>query len=485
MDREAIEHYRVDESRLGNGPAGAFKGAAGGAPCGDLITIALAIDGGRVIGVRFQAEGCGVARAAAACVAELAEGESVIDAARIGADTVAGELGGLDGPARHGAELAGDALHRALGEACRSDVELALPGEADVLVAMSGGVDSAVAAELSQARGERVCAVTLKLWADERNDGERSCCSPEAVLVARRLAHSMGLPHLTLDLRPEFRAGVVDPFIEGYRAGDTPNPCVLCNGNVRLERMIALGGRLGGLPLATGHYARVIEDEGGPLLTAAADPAKDQSYMLCALDPSLVGRMRFPLAALHKAEVRRIARDAGLPVAGKVESQDLCFLAGEGRSGFLRRHGGLGPREGAVVDRSGQILGRHRGAHEFTVGQRRGIGVAASEPLYVTAVDSAANRVSVGPREEAMRSEVTVRDARLHRDGTRVDRVRLRYRSQAHEAILRRPDGAVPAAGTHARLTAQLATPAFAPAPGQVAALLEGDRVIGHATIDG
>ena len=441
MDREVVEHYRADRSRCGDPASLPFRGSAGGAPCGDLLSISLDISGGRLKAVRWQAEGCAIARAAASLTAELAEGQSVVGAARIGTGAVSDALGGLDGAAGHGAELAVDALHRALSEACRSDTELGGPGEVDVLVALSGGVDSAVAAELCRQRGERVCAVTLKLWQDERNDGERSCCSPEAVLGARRLAHSMGLPHLTLDLRPEFKAGVVDRFVEGYRAGETPNPCVLCNGNVRLERMIGLGARLGGAPLATGHYARVISDEQGPLLAAAADESKDQSYMLCALAPELVARMRFPLAGLRKPVVRQIARDAGLPVAERVESQDLCFLAGEGKSGFLRRNGGLEARDGEIVDRGGRTLGRHRGAHGFTVGQRRGIGVAAAEPLYVLDVDVSTNRLTVGAREEAMSSRVSLRGARLFRAGEQVDRVKLRYRSAALGAALAGPTG--------------------------------------------
>ena len=170
---------------------------------------------------------------------------------------------------------------------------------------MSGGVDSAVAAHLCAAEGD-TAAVTLELWADPENDGERSCCSASAVAQARSLAHAMGLPHFTIDLRREFRAGVVEPFIAGYAGGETPNPCVGCNGHVRLDAMLELADRLGALDLATGHYARIAESghDRGPLLRAAADPAKDQTYMLAALAPASLARMRFPLGELRKAEVR-------------------------------------------------------------------------------------------------------------------------------------------------------------------------------------
>ena len=215
---------------------------------------------------------------------------------------------------------------------------------------MSGGVDSAVAALLAQRDGRDVVAVTLELWADEEHDGERSCCSADAVRGARAVAHGMGLPHLTLDLRDAFRAGVVDPYLAGYAAGETPNPCVRCNGHVRLDAMLDLAERLGAADLATGHYARVVDDGEGPLLRAAADPAKDQTYMLAALSAESLARLRFPLGELRKPAVRALAQQAGLPVAARPDSQDLCFLAGTGRAAFLRRHGGLDDEPGEIVD---------------------------------------------------------------------------------------------------------------------------------------
>ena len=263
---------------------------------------------------------------------------------------------------------------------------------------MSGGVDSAAAALLEREAGAEVVAVTLELWSDPANDGAASCCSPYAVRLARATAHQIGIPHLTLDLRDRFRAGVVEPFIAGYAAGRTPNPCVACNGEVRLEPMIELAGRLGASGLATGHYAKVVDDGEGPLLSAARDDAKDQTYMLAALPSALLGRMRFPLGALTKPEVRALTAAAELEVAGRPESQDLCFLAGEGKRGFLARHGGLGARRGEIVDSAGRLLGHHEGHHLFTVGQRRGLGLSSPEPLFVLATEAAANRVVVGGR---------------------------------------------------------------------------------------
>ncbi len=243
--------------------------------------------------------------------------------------------------------------------------------------------------------------------------------------------------------------------------------------------MADLAERLGAERLVTGHYARIVGDEEGPLLAAAADSAKDQSYMLAGLPPSMLPRLGFPLTELTKPEVREIAARHGLSIARKPESQDLCFLAGQGQRRFLRRHGDLHDREGRVLDRTGRAIGRHRGQHNFTVGQRRGIGVSAPEPLYVTAKDAAANTITVGTRAELAATRVRIRDAVLHRDGAQVDSVRLRYRSAAVPATVAGP------AGTHTSLEVELGESFDAVAPGQTAVLLRQGTVVGHGTIVG
>jgi tRNA-specific 2-thiouridylase len=200
--------------------------------------------------------------------------------------------------------------------------------------------------------------------------------------------------------------------------------------------------------------------------------------MLAALPPAMLDRLRFPLTELSKPEVREIAARHGLAVAKKPESQDLCFLAGQGKARFLRRHGGLGERDGAVLDRSGRAVGRHRGHHNFTVGQRRGIGVSSAEPLYVLATDAAANTVTVGPRAELATRSVRVRDAILHRDGAAVDAVKLRYRSTPVPASL-----SAAGSGRHAELEIELGAPFDGASPGQAAVLLAGEAIVGHGTI--
>jgi tRNA-specific 2-thiouridylase len=479
MDRELFESYLSDESRRGAAVDGAFTGAAGGAACGDLSRLSFTVVDERIAAVSFDSEGCGATRAATAAVAEMVDGAPVLEAAAIDIDTVDGAIGGLTPAKRHAAQLAADALHRGLAGAAASSWRLAPTATGErVAVAMSGGVDSAVAALLERERGADVVGVTVKLWADPETDGAKACCSPEAVLGARALAHSLGIPHFTLDLEEEFRRRVVARFVDGYAAGNTPNPCVLCNGEVRIAAMVDLAERLGADRLVTGHYARIVEDADGPLLATAADEAKDQSYMLAALPPQLLGRLSFPLTELTKPQVREIAARHELSVAKKPESQDLCFLAGQGKRGFLRRHGGLTDNDGAVLDRSGRAVGRHRGHHNFTVGQRRGIGVSAPEPLYVVATDAAANTVTVGSRAELETRRVHVRDATLHRDGARVDAVRLRYHSRALPASI----GSA-ARGRHEALEVELGEEFVGASPGQTAVLLEGETIVGHGTI--
>jgi tRNA-specific 2-thiouridylase len=477
MSAELFEQFLADDSRRGPAVDGAFTGAAGGAACGDLARLSLTFEDARIASVSFDSEGCGATRAATAAVAELVDGETVVGAARIDADGVEEAIGGLTPAKRHAAQLAADALHRALARAAASTTQLAPRSAGRVLVAMSGGVDSAVAALLERERGADVLGVTVKLWADPETDGAKACCSPEAVLGARAVAHAIDVPHFTLDLEDDFRRRVVDEFISGYAAGATPNPCIACNGEVRIAAMIDLADRLGADRLITGHYARIVNDDDGPLLAAASDGAKDQSYMLAALPPALLTRLGFPLAELSKPEVREIAARHGLAVARKPESQDLCFLAGQGKRGFLRRHGGLRDREGDVLDLSGAVIGRHRGHHHFTVGQRRGIGVSAPEPLYVTGTDATANTVTVGTRADLSARTVTIRDVVMHRDGARVDAARLRYRSTAVPAVVSAE------AGTHSELELELEEAFDAASPGQAAVLLSGEAIVGHGTI--
>ncbi len=495
----SVRHGRSSGSRVtSNGPPargalpeGAFVGAAGGAACGDLLRVSLAVDPdderGLLAAARFDARGCQACVAAGSALTTLLRERTLLEAARLGAAEIAAELGGLSAAKRHAAELAADALHRALGAAVRA-CHLHAPLAGRTVVAMSGGVDSAVAALLAAGAdgGPETVGLTLELWSDPENDGEQSCCSAQAIRGARALAHSLGMPHISIDLRAEFRAGVVEPWLADHARGLTPNPCVRCNGNVRIDAMLALAERLGAQTLTTGHYARLYELEhadlgvGGPLLRVAADPAKDQSYVLAGLAPASLARLRFPVGELRKPEVREHARARGLAVAGQRDSQDLCFLAGSGRARFLERHGRLGRRPGPVLDRSGRLLGEHDGAHRFTVGQRRGLGIGGGDPLYVLATDAARNTVTVGPRDQLLAGAVELRDVTLHLPAPTVDSVKIRYRGRAVPCRLK--EGELPP-GRHAGASVELEEPTERTAPGQHACLYAGELLVGHGTI--
>jgi tRNA-specific 2-thiouridylase len=402
---------------------------------GEWALVRLTVDGDRIV----DADVPGLARPLV--------GLTLLEAAAVGGET-----------------LAVDALANALGRGFRAQRS---PGR--VAVAMSGGVDSAVALLRS---GPDAVGVTLRLWLDpEGPDAERACCSPEAVIAARQTCHDLGLAHVTLDLREGFRRAVVTPFVRGYARGETPNPCVRCNGSFRFAALLAFARRAGADALVTGHYARIVERGGRRLLARALDERKDQSYMLGRLDPRLLARIRFPLGESTKDEVRAEASAAGLGAAGRAESQEACFLAGGDYRDFLARHG-LESREGPLVDERGRRLGTHGGHWRFTPGQRRGIGVAAPEPLYALETRPRSNTVVVGPREALGRRTVHVR-GRLFADAGRAD------------AQLRHSSPPVPAAVVPGRrgFRLELDRPAYGVAAGQAAVLYDRGVVVGAGVV--
>jgi tRNA-specific 2-thiouridylase len=387
--------------------------------------------------------------------------QRIVDADAPGLDADLRGLTLLEAAAVGGETLPVDALANAIGPHVR-----AARDPRRVAVAMSGGVDSAVA--LLKPDPDARVGVTLRLWLDPQGpDAERACCSPSAVVDARETCHRLGVPHVTLDLREEFRRAVVGPFVRAYERGETPNPCIRCNGGFRFAELLAFARRVGAARLATGHYARIVERDGRLLLARAADAQKDQSYMLAQLDPRFLERLSFPLGAQTKEQTRAEAAAAGLPVAGRAESQEACFLAGDDYRSFLERHGLAGQR-GPILDETGATVGAHDGYWRFTPGQRRGLGLAAAEPLYALATDPRRNAVVVGPRASLARTRVAAR-GRLFATASRVE-AKLRYRS--------------PAVGATVEPTARgfrlaLDEPAYGVARGQAAVLYDGDVVVG------
>jgi tRNA-specific 2-thiouridylase len=392
------------------------------------------------------------------------EGDRIVRADARGLDRPLAGLTLLEAASVGGEPLAVDALANAIGP-----IFHATPHSERVAVAMSGGVDSAVA--LLRALPHAI-GVTLRLWLDpEGPDAARACCSPEAVVAARETCHALGVPHVTLDVRERFSETVVAAFVRGYARGETPNPCTRCNGHFRFAELLRFARRAGARRLGTGHYARIVSHRGRLLVARGADRAKDQSYMLARLDPGVLDRLWFPLGEQTKDETRAEAAQAGLAVATRRESQEACFLAGGDYRAFLARRG-LRSEPGLVVDEEGMAIGRHQGFWRFTPGQRKGLGVAGSRPLYALRTDPSQNTVVVGPRESLAVRRIRA-TGRLFVSARRCD-AQLRARSEAVAALAEPvPDG----------FRLELQRPVYGAARGQTAVLYEGDAVVGSGTI--
>lgn len=467
------------------------SGQAGEPGCGAVIRIDIRFRGESIDEAGFLASGAPSAIVVASILTGLVRGGGWRTAAAISPGqliSAARRSRGDESPPADAAMLdraasfAVEALHLALEDALRRDRFPAAPAvdESAVMVAMSGGVDSSTACLLLHEEGRQVTGVTMRLWeaGEEEPAAGPSCCSPEAIIEARSVCHSLGLPHLTVDCTTDFATGVIENFISEYRDGRTPNPCVRCNGEFRFPALMKLADRLGAADVATGHYARVLGKGGEAALARGVDRRKDQSYMLAGIDPALLGRLVLPLGKMKKRETRERARLGGLAAHARRESQDICFIPDGDYRLFLRRRGGVQAGGGDVVDTAGRKIGTHEGYYAYTVGQRRGLKVSAPGPLYVLGTDPARNLVIAGEHARLATSLIELDGVRQLRplDEAAGLEVQVRYNSP--------PVGVRRCGRRGSRWYLELEEPVFGVAPGQTAVIYGGEVVIAAGSIE-
>ncbi len=353
---------------------------------------------------------------------------------------------------------------------------------AKVMVGMSGGVDSSVAAKLLLDSGYEVTGVTLKLFdGEDIVEGTRTCCSLSDVEDARSVCYKLGIEHFVFNFKDEFRKKVMDQFAESYLSGETPNPCIECNRHIKFDKMLRRADELEYDYIATGHYAvrEFDENTGKFVLKRPKDRSKDQTYVLYGLTQYQLSRTLFPLGEYEKPQIREIAESAGLVNSRKPDSQDICFVPDGDYASFIKEHTGASVEEGDFIDTAGNVIGRHKGVINYTIGQRRGIGISLGRPAYITDKNAEKNTVTVGSEEELYKTSILVKDVNLISMDSLPEElhatVKVRYSRSEQPAVIRPLE--------NGDVLVEFKSPQRAPARGQAAVFYDGDVVIGGGTI--
>lgn len=350
-----------------------------------------------------------------------------------------------------------------------------------VVVAMSGGVDSSVAAALLKQQGHDVTGIMLRLWSEPGKENSNRCCTPDAMAQARRVAARLDIPFYVIDAKEIFHQTIVDFFLDGYAKGETPNPCLMCNRHIRWEFLLNHALALGAEYMATGHYVRRrVTDDGRIELLKAVDPTKDQSYVLHVMTQEKLAKALFPVGDYPKPEIRRIAAECGLPTASRADSQDLCFLAGDDYRNFIQRNAPEIASAGQIVTQDGRVLGEHQGLPYYTIGQRKGLGVASPVPMYVLGKDAGTNTLIVGTADELGQHELLAFNINwtggIMPSAPFRAQVKIRYTAREASAEVTPLDN-----GSKARV--RFDAPQRDITPGQAAVFYNGDVVVGGGVI--
>jgi len=482
-DNNLINDHFINPRNVGELTDADGIGTAGNSKDGDFLKIFIKVDGDIICRITFKAFGCPTAIASGSMTTELAAGRRLDEAAMITSQKVEAALGGLPVNKAQCSNIGAQALQAALEDLISRDgFKATRPmGKSRVAVAMSGGVDSSTVAALLKKEGYDVIGITMRLHNEAPTASSGACCSPLDIGDARGVAGRLGFPHYTLDMRDRFASKVIERFCAEYLSGKTPNPCMECNREIKFKGLLEIARKLGAARLATGHYVDIRHSEatGRYLVYRSVDKNKDQSYMFWGASQEVLAKLIMPLGNQTKKTTRSIAENLDLAVADKPESQEICFIPDDDYRRFLTEYAGYEPLPGPIVNQAGELLGEHNGLPFYTIGQRRGLGVTHSEPLYVLEVRAGSNTVVVGTRSEFNTKTIKAGEVNFipfdKLPAPMAVLVKYRYNMS--------PVGAVIEAISETEVKVTFDTPRGGVAPGQSVVFYDNEMVVGGGVI--